>query len=176
MIGSNSYNSLESYRQQELTLEIQTSSGDKLELGINKETSMSYQNGPNGQELSSSTLQEMKFSYQGNGIDAQDQKEIDAIMELAQPIIDEFMKSLEEGNNSTPLNQSAREVSNIFLPLKEDTQVNPDKMASAKNALIDATDSILRTLEQNKEYSKQAQSLLEQIFSNIDGSNIEIYA
>jgi len=176
MIGSNSYNSLESYRQQELKLEIQTSSGDKLELGINKETSTSYQNGPDGQTFSSSTLQEMKFSYQGDGIDAQDQKEIDAIMKIAQPIIDEFMKSLAEGDNSTPLNQSAREVSNIFLPLKEDVQANPDKMASAKNALIDATDSILKTLEQNKEYSKQAQALLDQIFSNIDNNNLEIYA
>jgi len=176
MIGSNSYNSMQSYRQQELSLEIQTSSGDKIELDINKETSMSYKNGPDGQEFNSSTLQEMRFSYEGNGIDAQDQKEIDALMELAQPMIDQFMKSLEEGDSSVPLNQSAREISNVFLPLKDEEQTNPDKFASAKNALIDATDSILRTLEQNKEYTKQAQALLEQIFANIDGSSIEIYA
>ena len=175
MISSNSYNSMESYRQQELSLEIHTSSGDTIELGINKETSMSYKNGPDGEELSMSSLQEMKFSYEGNGIDEQDQKEIDALMALAQPMIDQFMKSLETGESSIPLNQSAREISNVFLPLKSEEQTNPDKIATAKNSIIDSADNILKTLEQNEIYTKQAQALLEQIFANFD-SDIEIYA
>jgi len=175
MISSNSYNSIESYRQQELTLEIQTSSGDKIEFGINKESSMSYKNSNGQEELSTSTLQEMYFSYEGNGIDEQDQKEIDELMKLAQPLIDKFMKSLEEPSSTTPLSQSAREVSSVFTPLQEDQESNPDRMALAKNSIIDATDSILKTLENNEKYTKQAQIFLEQIFANLDGKQ-EIYA
>ena len=59
------------------------------------------------------------FQSESNGIDAQDQKEIDAFMKIAQPFIDNFLKELQDAAPKSPVTQLAHKIASIFEPSKE---------------------------------------------------------
>ncbi|MDF1881563.1 hypothetical protein JHD50_09655 [Sulfurimonas sp. MAG313] len=147
---------LSAYSQQSLSIDIRTSSGDLIELDFNNEKSLNYSSNQNETSFSFSSLESFSFSYEGNGIDAQDRKEIEAFLKIAQPNIDNFVAGLKEGSSLTePISKIAGDITSIFNPIKE--KGDDHLLNFAKEGLSSGLD---KALEQNFEPKAQTQDIL----------------
>jgi hypothetical protein len=129
-----------------------------------------------------SSEQSFSFSVSTNGIDAQDQKEIEEFMKIAQPYIDEFLKELSQDAPKTPVTELAHKVAAIFDPNKDRDQNN---LNNVKTNIVEMFDRSLNQLEVPKETSKEdmiekiyedAKKLLEKTLKEFDEFNKNIYA
>ncbi len=169
---------LSAYSQHSLSIDIKTSSGDVLEFDFNNEKSLQYSSDEKGKSFSFSSVESFSFSYKGNGIDAQDKKEIEAFLKLAQPNIDNFVSGLNEGSSLTkPINQLASNVTDIFRPIKEKADEN--LINFTKNGLVNALDKAIQKeinpLEQSEKIISHAQRFLEQMFKQLDKAEQNLY-
>ncbi len=177
---------LQSYRAHDLNISMKTSSGDTINMDFANHSalSLSQKEDENGSQTSMkfSSMQSFQFSIESNGIDAQDQKEIDAFMKIAQPFIDDFLTELKEDAPKTPVTKLAHEIAAIFDP-------NRDRSENAKNHLksniVDMFDNSMKKLELPEHADmekmmdkifKDAQKLLEKTLKEFDNLNKELYA
>jgi len=170
---------LNAYSQHALSIDIKTSSGDIIELDFNNEKSLEYSSNEQGKSFSFSSLESFSFSYEGNGIDAQDKKEIDAFLKMAQPNIDNFVAGLNEGSSlSKPINQIANNITSIFQPVKDKGDEN--LLNFAKHGLAKAMDKAfeneIKPLEQSEGIISHAQRFLEQMLKQLDKAEELLYA
>jgi hypothetical protein len=169
---------LNAYSQHSLSIDIKTSSGDILEFDFNNEKSLQYSSNENGKSFSFSSLESFSFSYKGDGIDAQDKKEIEAFLKMAQPNIENFVAGLNEGSSlHTPINQLVSNVTDIFRPLKEKADEN--LMNFTKKGLVNALDKAMekeiKPLEQSEKIISHAQRFLEQMLKQLDKAEEKLY-
>jgi len=177
---------LEAYRAHDLNIAMRTSSGDEIRMDFSNHTSSSMEYKQNeGASLSSmkfSSEQSFEFSVKTNGIDAQDQKEIDEFMKIAQPYIDNFLKELSQDAPKTPVTQLAHKVASIFDPNKDRDQNN---INNVKTNIVEMFDRSLNQLEIPQKSSKEemiekiyedAKKLLEKTLKEFDEFNKSIYA
>ena len=174
----NTNTALNAYSQHALSIDIKTSSGDTIELDFNNEKSLQYSSNEEGKSFSFSSLESFSFHYEGNGIDAQDRKEIEAFLEIAQPNIDNFMAGLNEGSSlQQPINQLAQNISSIFQPLKDKGDDN--LLNFTKHGLTNAVDKALKQevkpIEQTEEIISHAQRFLEQMLKQLDKAEDLLY-
>ncbi len=169
--------SLEAYRSHDLNIQMRTSSGDTISLDFSNEQSLSMQQTKDGNRSSSSlsfsSMQSFQFQIESNGIDAQDKKEIDAFMKIAQPYIDNFMKELSDGNQTTPLNKITKALDDIFSPLKLKSQNHQNH---AKNEIVKSFDKAASQIDQFDKILKESQKLLENILKSFDKLEQNLYA
>ncbi len=169
---------LNAYSQHALSIDIRTSSGDVIGLDFNNEKSLQYSENDKGKSLSFSSMESFSFSYEGDGIDAQDRKEIETFLKMAQPNIDNFVAGLNEGSSLTqPINKLTQNISNLFQPLKEK---NDDTLLNfAKNGLVNAMDKAMekeiKPFEQTEKIISHAQRFLEQMLKELDKSEKAFY-
>jgi len=169
---------LSAYSQHSLSIDIKTSSGDIIELDFNNEKSLDYSSNKNGESFSFSSLESFSYSYEGNGIDAQDRKEIEAFLAIAQPNIDDFVAGLNDGSSLTsPINKITSDISNIFNPIKEK---NDDNLLNfVKEGLTNGLDQALareiEPLKQSEEIISHAQRFLEQMMKHLDKAEELLY-
>jgi len=174
----NTTTALNAYSQHSLSIDIRTSSGDLIELDFNNEKSLQYAKGDGQEFLSFSSLESFSFHYEGNGIDAQDRKEIEAFLELAQPNIDNFVAGLNDGSSLTePINKITSDIANIFQPL---TSKNDENLLNfTKSGLVDAFDNAFKNeINPQEEIEKiyaHAERFLEQLFKQLDKVDEEFY-
>lgn len=172
---------MSAYRSHELSIMMKTSSGDVINLDFSNEKSLVYakKQDRNGSEemMKFSSMQSFSFSMQTNGIDEQDKKEIAAFMKLARPYIDKFLKELKEDAPKSPLNKTARQIADLFSPMKEK---DDDTKAYTKNSIVKLFDE---AMERNKEVAKsfdelfaQTQKLLEKTLHIFDKMEKTLYA
>jgi len=169
--------SLNAYRSHELSVQMQTSSGDMLSLNFQNQQSLAYD------EKSSATTQERSFSFSSlqafsfkmdsNGISEQDQKEINDFMKTAKPFIDKFMKELEDQNQTSPINKVASDVTKLIGNLKNS---NESVKNSAKSGVVDMFDNSLKTVDATQKMIDEAQKLLQKIIDGFDKLFEPIYA
>lgn len=156
---------LETYRAHDLNIAMRTSSGDeiKLDFANHQSASFSQTNDKNSSStsMSFSSMQSFHFSIDTNGIDAQDQKEIAAFMKEAQPLIDKFIAEFESDAPGTPVTQMAKQITDIFAPMKEK---NEDTKNLVKTNIVDMFDKGIKTLTLPDNDSKE--SILDRIFEN----------
>ncbi|MBE0497841.1 MAG: hypothetical protein IBX43_01205, partial [Campylobacterales bacterium] len=76
---------LNAYSQHALSIDIKTSSGVIIGLTFNNEKSLQYSEDQKGKSFAFSSIESFSFSYEGDGIDAQDRKEIEAFLKIAKP-------------------------------------------------------------------------------------------
>jgi hypothetical protein len=168
---------LDAYRSHDLNIAMKTSSGDVITMDFSnkQELLMSQQKNENSSNssLSFSSMQSFKFSMDTNGIDAQDQKEIDAFMEIAQPFIDNFLSELDEGNSTSPINKIARQVAEIFQPAK---QKNEDTQNYAKSNIVNMFDNSMKQVNNIDKIFEDAQKLLERTLQQFDDFEKMLYA
>ena len=169
---------LNAYSQHALSIDIRTSSGDLIELDFNNEKSLEYSSNKDGKSFSFSSLESFSFSYEGNGIDAQDKKEIEAFLKIAQPNIENFVAGLNEGSSLTqPINQLANNIANIFQPVKDKGDEN--LLNFAKHGLSKAMDKAfeneLKPLDQTEKVISHAQRFLEQMLKQLDKAEELLY-
>ena len=177
---------LDTYRAHDLNIAMRTSSGDVIKMDFSNEvsTSFSQTKDENGSQTSASfsSMQSFKFSIDSNGIDAQDQKEIDKFMKIAQPFIDNFLKELGKDAPASPVTKLAKEIASIFEPSQE-RSLNQNN--NVKNHIVKTFDKALDKLklppEMNNENSiqkllEESQKLLEKTLKEFDNFNKNIYA
>ena len=169
--------SLDAYRSHDLNIMMKTSSGDVINMDFanKQELSMSQKKSDNSSQtsLSFSSMQSFQFSMSGNGIDEQDQKEIKAFMKIAQPFIDDFMKELDQDAPKSPVNKLAKEIADIFAPMKEK---DSDTKALTKNSIVEMFDNSIKEMKNIDKIFKETQSLLEKTLREFDDFNKLIYA
>ena len=177
---------LNAYRSHDLNIAMKTSSGDviKMDFANEQSSSLSYSEDKNGSttSMSFSSMQSFQFSIKSNGIDAQDQKEIDAFMKTAQPFIDDFLQELSEDAPKSPVTQLAKEIAGIFDPNRERDE---NQKNSIKTNIVAMFDNSLAKIEPKDALSKEdiikkilqdTQKLLEKTLKEFDNLNKEIYA
>jgi hypothetical protein len=106
-------------------------------------------------------MQSFSFSVKSDGIDAQDQKEIDEFMKIAQPFIDDFLKELSQDAPKTPVTELAHKVAGIFNPNKERDENNVNNV---KNNIVKMFDNSINQLEIPEKTNKE--SMIEKIFED----------
>lgn len=172
-----SSSSLDAYRSHELSIAMKTSSGDTLSLNFENEQSlsMSSKTTSNSKEetFSFSSMQSFSFNIDSNGITEQDQKEINAFMEKAQPYIDKFMKELEDQNQTSPINKIASDVTKLIENLK-----NSDENVKnhAKKGVVDLFDNAVKETKTTEKMLDEAQKLMQKIIDGFDKMFEPIYA
>jgi hypothetical protein len=160
------------YAHKDLSLQIKTSSGDTIDLGMFQESSASYSetNDSSGStkttELSFS--QGYKLHYEGNGISEQDQKEIADALKKFKPEIDKFMGKSngneDAKNSSKPEDWLASLGSNIMPTPKDDNTKNMQKSEMAK-----MFDDVMKNFKPSEQIFNDSKRLLDKIFGLMDG-------
>ncbi|QCD44215.1 ATP/GTP-binding protein [Campylobacter mucosalis] len=147
LYSQSSYNNLD--------FAFKTSSGDKINLSMydNKSVQMSSVKTQNSSTQAMTLTHEYgyQFEYSGNGLDANDIKEINEALKKIKPQIDEFMKSVDEGNIF-----SNNEISNFANELKKNLPQAKD--LNHANAIAD---NALKMFDEMLEQHKAGQKLLE---------------
>jgi len=169
---------LNAYSQHSLSIDIKTSSGDSIELDFNNEKSLQYSSNGKQQSFSFSSLESFSFHYEGNGIDAQDKKEIEAFLKMAQPNIDNFVAGLNDGSSLTqPINQLTQNISQMFKPVKSSGDEN--LLNFTKQGLVNAMDKALKKevepFEQTEKILSHAQRFLEQMLKQLEKTEESFY-
>ena len=177
---------LDAYRAHDLNIAMRTSSGDEITLDFSnhKSASLNYKEDEQGSltSMKFSSMQSFSFSVKGNGIDAQDQKEIEGFMKIAQPYIDDFLKELSDGAPKTPVTELAHKVAGIFSPSKDRDENN---INNVKTNIVEMFDRSINQLEIPEKTSKEdmldkifedAKKLLEKTLKEFDNFNKNIYA
>jgi len=177
---------VDSYRAHDLNIAMRTSSGDTIEMDFSNHQSASlrHQEGENGSKtsMSFSSMQSFQFNVESNGIDAQDQKEIDAFMKIAQPFIDDFLKELKDAAPKSPVSQLAHKIASIFEPSKER---NENSKNHVKTNIVEMFDNSMKKLEVPEKLDtvnaidkifEDAKKLLEKTLKEFDEFNKNIYA
>lgn len=169
---------LNAYTQHDLSIDIKTSSGDHIQLDFSNEKSLDYREGENEKSFSFASKESFTFSYEGNGIDAQDRKEINAFLKMAQPNIDNFVAGLNDGSSlRKPISQLTSNITNLFQPLKEKGQ---DILNMSKEGLVKSMDKALakevNPLELTQELLSHAERFLEQMLKQLDKADEKLYA
>jgi hypothetical protein len=168
---------LNSYASHDLNISMKTSSGDVINMDFanKKELSMSHQESENGTKdsLSFSSMQSFQFSMTGDGIDEQDQKEIDAFMKTAKPFIDSFLKELEQDAPQTPVTKLANQIADIFAPMKEKDE---DTKNYVKTNIVKMFDNSIKQSDSMNKIFEDAKKLLEKTLQEFDDYNKKLYA
>ena len=172
-----SSSSLDAYRSHELSIAMKTSSGDTLSLNFENTQSLSLDSRQNGNSketnFSFSSLQAFSFNIDSNGISEQDQQEINAFMEKAQPYIDKFMQELEEQNQTSPINKIASDVTKLIGNLKNSDE---NVKNSAKKGVVDLFDNAVQNVKSHQEMLDEAQKLMQKIIDGFDKMFEPMYA
>ena len=178
--------SLNTYRAHDLNISMRTSSGDLIEMDFANHRSASFSHEQNAggskTQMSFSSMQSFQFSIDSNGIDAQDQKEIDEFMKTAQPFIDNFLKELEDAAPKSPVSQLAHKIAGIFEPNSERSENSKNHV---KTNIVEIFDNAMKKLEMPEHSNRQelidkifkeTQKLLEKTLKEFDEFNKNIYA
>lgn len=160
---------LSAYRSRELNIEMRTSSGDVINLDFanRKQMELSASRDQDGTQASFafSSMEAYRFSVESDGIDEQDQKEIAAFMEIAQPYIDRFMEEVSAEAQTTPMNKIAQMVEGAFEGL---SSKSPNAQNQAKNDLVGLFDESLKAFEQTEKLLSESQKLLDKILRDLE--------
>jgi len=174
------------YYAHDLNISMKTSSGDLITMDFSNEksSSLSYAKDAKSESasMSFSSMQSFQFSIDSNGIDAQDQKEIDAFMKKAKPYIDKFLKELNEDAPNTPVTKLAQKIASAFEPSHENSE---NKNNVIKTNIVKTFDNSLKEFKIPKQQSaensiqklfEEAKKLLEKTLKEFDNFDKNVYA
>lgn len=168
---------MDSYRSHDLNIAMKTSSGDVITMDFSNEQSASLNYETDGKassaSMSFSSMQSFAFSINSNGIDAQDQKEIEAFMKKAQPFINKFLKELDEDAPKSPVTKIAKQIAGIFKPNEHRSEAANNNI---KTNIVKMFDKSLQAIQEPQDIFKEAQKLLEKTLKEFDEFNKELYA
>ncbi|MCD8544663.1 MAG: hypothetical protein LRY52_07340 [Sulfurospirillum cavolei] len=164
------------YSYNSLGFSLQTSSGDVIDLNMYDERSASISHeqsgGTQNTMLSLSHAYGYSFHYEGDGIDENDQKEIDAAMQLIQPQIDEYLSNVQKSSETVTLASAintAYEVNQTLPSAKDQNTQN-----YTNNSLLKMIDHMMEQADkQNEKVLEGAQKLFESVLKQQKG--FELY-
>ena len=145
---------------------LQTSSGDNISLLMydNQEVDLSASKDDTSKSFSMSLRHEMgySFSYSGNGIDANDLKEIKKAIKIIKPIFQKFLENIKE-HNLIPNDKEIVSWTNIAK--KELPKVtDPNKLNMLKDKTVSEMDNILSIFKRDENMIKGAKKFFDKLF------------
>jgi len=154
---------------------MQTSSGDTIDLSMYdaRSAEIAQENNGNTQTttLSLTHAYGYHFQYKGNGIDANDQKEIDAAMKIAQPMMDEYLKNVQESESNTNLASLTNTAYAINATLPTSSDANTQNYIN--DALLKSMDDVMSKVQnQNEKMLQEAQKLFQSILNQQSGFDL----
>jgi len=166
-IGANNYSS------NHFGFSFQTSSGDVIDLSLYDERSLSVSQEQSDTTqtttLSLSHAYGYHFHYKGNGIDANDQKEIDAAMKTIQPKMDEYFKTVQSSSSEDATTTNTAFDINSILPKTKD--LNTQNYLN--DSLLKSLDKILeQSHNQSEKMLQKAQKLFDRILKQQQGFDL----
>ena len=177
---------INTYQAHDLNISMRTSSGDtiKMDFANHNSSSMTRKESENGTQTSAtfSSMQSFQFTVDSNGIDKQDQKEIDAYMKIAQPYIDSFLKEFEDVAPGSPVSKVAQEITNVFEPSKERDENSKNNIKTNIVEMFDRSMQELNIPEKTstenllEKMATNTQKLLEKTLEAFDDYNKKLYA
>ncbi len=159
----------------DLNFSFKTSSGDKINLSMYDSKEFSKQSfKDNNRSIEQFSLKHSfgyKFSYKGNGIDANDQKEIDNALKKLQPKIDEFLKNVNQSGIPSP-----REFLNKAADLKFDLPKpkNEEHKNFMQDSILNLFDNSVKKYFPNQDVLLSAKKLFETLQKQLE--TFDLYA
>jgi len=156
-----------------LDFTIKTRSGDTISLNMYDNKSMEYSASKEGnsqtRELTLSHAYGYKFEYEGNGIDAQDKKEIAQALEALQPRIEEYLKNVEESGIPSP-----RDILNSAFDFRQElpTPKNENHKNAISQALLETFDKSLGSIGAQEKALETAQTLFERMLEQLESFSL----
>ena len=150
-------------RRESYNFNMTTSSGDKISIS-------SYHNLDMKQTSNSISLREefgLSFSYKGDGIDAQDKKEIDKAMKQIKPLLDIFKLGSGFKADNHNIANKAFDINSLLPTPKDDNHKN-----FIKDSLIDIIDEMLKAFDANDKVISLAKNLFDAIEEQMEGFNL----
>ncbi len=162
MISLNSINmSLNSF-----SFDLTLSSGDELTMSIydNQKSELHFDKEKNSKNFTMSLTHELgyKISYKGDGIDKQDQKEIEKAMKKIKPIFDKFIKNIKKYSAVPDDNEMIKwvDMAKKELPnFKDQNSVQKLKEQTAKSL-----DDVLAIFERDSKIIESAKKFFDKLF------------
>ncbi|WP_457599478.1 ATP/GTP-binding protein [Hydrogenimonas sp.] len=158
------------------SFDITTSSGDRISLSMydNRSLSLASESDGRSERFSMSLRHEYgySFSYRGDGIDAQDQKEIEEAMKAIKPLFEAFVENVKKSGETAGMNELVNTSQAIRRKLPKPH--NADTLNFLKKSTVDTMDSVLSLFERDENLLESSKRLFERLFERLDG--FEIYA
>jgi len=164
-----SYNSTS---MQGFDFSMKTSSGDKIALSMYSAQSTQLENtrkdGLDEMRLSLREEYGYSFSYEGNGIDEQDKKEIEAALKKIEPLLKMFQKE--------PSQISHEEKNNLAFDIKQflPQPKNSDHENFMKSKTLDKMDEMLKAFDAAEEMRKLAKDVFDMLEEQM--KSLTVYA
>lgn len=154
------------YSYNSLDFSLKTSSGDVIDLSMYDERSTELSQEKSGNTLSTtlslSHAYGYSFHYEGNGIDANDQKEIDAAMKEIQPMMDEYLKNVQESSITPSHAKTTNTAYDINAKLPKTDDLNTQNYMN--DSILKSFDKLLEKADkQNNKLLQEAQKLFDSI-------------
>ena len=168
--------STNNYSSNNFGFSLKTSSGDVIDLSMYDSYSTEVSQANNGSTqtttLSLTHAYGYNFHYKGDGIDANDQKEIDAAMKVIQPMMDEYLKNVQESaNSSTSQAKTTNTAYDINSKLPTITDLNTQSYAN--DSILKSLDKTLKKAQnQNEKILQEAQKLFDSILKQQKGFDL----
>ncbi|BDY11782.1 ATP/GTP-binding protein [Hydrogenimonas cancrithermarum] len=151
--------------------DLTTSSGDRISLSMydNKSVSLHASDGKGERSFSMSLRHEYgyRFSYKGDGIDAQDRKEIEEAMKIIKPMFQQFLENVEKSDEIPGF----KEITNFSQMMRQELPATdtPDMQNMLKDETVGTMDDVLALFEQNEKLLESTKRLFDRLFEQIDG-------
>ena len=163
--------SLSHHQSNAFDFSMQTSSGDRIRLSsyATEDISLS-QVKEDGLESTTLSLRESygyHFSYEGNGIDSQDKKEIDAALKRIKPLLDFLNPDTKFQHNDKNITNKAMDI-HALLPKSEES----DMTNYLKDSLVTMMDEMLKAFKANDETLALARDVFDQLDKQMKGLNL----
>ena len=166
----------QNYSYNSLDFSLKTSSGDVIDLSMYDERSTEFSQEKSGNTLSTtmslSHAYGYSFHYEGNGIDANDQKEIDAAMKEIQPMMDEYLKNVEKSGTSATQATTTNTAYDINAKIPKTDDLNTQNYIN--DSILKSFDKLLEKAgKENEKLLQEAQKLFDSILKQQKG--FELY-
>ncbi len=150
-----------------------TSSGDKIDLSTYKSSQLEIeQYEDNNLKTTSISLRETygySFSYVGDGIDKQDQKEIDEALKNIKPLLDFLQPNSDLKATDKNISDKAMDINALLPKAKDENHQN-----FIKDSLLDEMDKMLKAFEDTDKMTKLATYVFDELEKQMKG--LSLYA
>ena len=153
------------------SFDLKTSSGDEISLSLydNKSVEFNAKDGGGERSFSMRLRHELgySFSYKGDGISEQDQKEIEEAMKKIKPIYQKFLENVKKSDDILGF----EEITNFSQAMRSEMPKleSPDAKELLKDKTVDAMDEVLDIFERSQKLIESTKRLFDKLFEDIDG-------
>ncbi len=157
------------HQAQGFAFSMQTSSGDKIDLSsyASKDISLSQKN--NTTSLSLKETFGYSFSYQGDGLDKQDIKEVKEALEKIKPLLSFLNPKDAFKPTDKNISDKAQDIKSLLPQAKDNNMTN-----YMKDKLTDMMDQMLKAFKANDETLTLAKDVFDALDKQMSG--LELYA